>query len=187
MLLDANEQPIAAIEVLVSHAPETKARAFYAANNIAVLEFALLDEDDLQPLRRGELVATAGTACARRKCPACHGPLFSSPLIVVIGECYRCRRPMKMAFKQTRGGIVAPEEFAPDDIRRASAAGCILQRRYSSVTGTRYLANCCGGCGTFTGSFYLHDYFYRPNIAPGKNAEVYCPECERHFDGELPP
>jgi ssDNA-binding Zn-finger/Zn-ribbon topoisomerase 1 len=183
LLVSASDTPIAAIEVVVSHPPEFAARRFYRENDIELLVVRIESEAHLATLRNPQsLHAASGTLCTRRRCPTCRHPLMPSPLCVVIGDCYRCGRPMKIAFKVTDQGMLSPDKFSNEDVRRARIAGCVLEQRWSSTAQERYLSNICARCRAFCGRFHLHDYWYLADRTEQRIQQVHCPICDRHFD-----
>ena len=183
LLVDIGDKPIAAIEVVVTHAPEPEAMQFYLAKRLGLLIVELNSESQLDALRDlRSLSAQFGTVCLRRKCPKCAHPLMPSPVCVVTSDCYRCRQPMQIAFRFEKGGFDGPEAFSDEDIARARKEGCILQTRFSHTVQRAYLASVCGACHAFLGQHYLIDHAYTADT-PERNAQqVYCPECNAHFD-----
>jgi hypothetical protein len=76
--------------------------------------------------------------------------------------------------------MAGPEEFTPVEVEKARAAGVKLETHYSQTAEETYLANTCGNCGTFVGSFYLHDYWYLAEDQPEAliATHAHCLECE---------
>jgi hypothetical protein len=73
-------------------------------------------------------------------------------LIITSVNCWKCSAPTKMALTEDGEG---PENFTPAEIQEASWGGVILEKRSSYTAGREYLANICGNCDAFIGSFYI--------------------------------
>ena len=166
LLLDASDKPVVAIEVVVTHAPEETVREFYARQCIQLVRINLPDGAALEPLRYlSELSASFVSVCTRRKCPSCRKPLTKRTLHVVVSGCYRCEKPMKVAFLDFEGSTSGPEAFAESDIKLAREHGCILEKRYSNTIKESYLASVCPICRAFVGQHFLHHHWGSPTEA----------------------
>ena len=176
-------KPLTAIEVVVSHPLEDDARAFYKAAKINIVEIRLSNYDAINDLRdMSRLNATATSFCMRPKCDICEQPLSPKTIHVVNGACYRCGGAMKISFCDVEGVCHSPEEFSGKDTESALKRGCILREQFSHTTQTSYVANTCGHCGAFTGSFYLHDFYDLADASTGVVTGKYCHKCQKHFD-----
>ena len=157
LLFNAAGRPIAAVEVVVSHPPEEAARAFYARENIALIEVAPRTEEDLEALRSpAAIAAVAVSVCLLPRCLACGGRLVPQRLYVADEKCGRCKRPMKIAFiavgEEPPPGwgllnCAEPEDFTVGQLRLAQKMGWTSGRRYTR--GHWVPANACPRCRRF--------------------------------------
>ena len=183
LLADSDDKPVTVIEVIVSHPPEDAARSFYEEAGIPVVEVRLDTYDALDALRDlSVLRASAVSICTRPKCDGCGRPLSAKMVHVVDGDCYRCGGVMKISFADVEGYCYDPSQFSKRDTEVAEQRGCILREQFSKTVQESYVANTCGGCGAFTGSFYLHDFYHLADDSTGTVTGLYCTECEKHFD-----
>ncbi len=181
LLKDSNGKPVVAIEVIVTHAPEQSAYDFYSKNDIAVVEIRIEDGAVLETFRElRELKPDAVSICTQKKCPNCRKPLGLKMLHIVVGDCYRCHSPMKVAFIDAEGMVLQTPAFSPQEIERAKEQGCILEVRYSKTVNSRYLANVCPKCKAFVGEHYMHDYYNNDSIAVIPTG-WFCFDCGRIF------
>ena len=181
LLKDATGKPVVAIEIVVTHAPEQSAYDFYSEHDIAVVEVRIEDGMTLETLKDlRELKPDAVSICTNKKCPDCRKPLHSKLLNVVIGDCYRCHSPMKVAFIEADGMGLQSSSFSPQEIECANNQGCILEVRYSKTANESYLANVCPKCKAFVGEFYMHNYSSADSIAQIPTG-WFCFDCDRHF------
>ncbi|MBI3416933.1 MAG: hypothetical protein HY043_16705 [Verrucomicrobia bacterium] len=182
LLKDATGKPVVAIEVIVTHEPEQSARDFYLKQNIVVVEVRIKDGIALEALKDlRELKADAVSFCTRKKCPDCHAPLRPKMLNIVVGDCYRCHLPMKVAFIEADGMGFPSSAFSPQEIECAKKQGCILEVRYSKTVNNRYLANVCPKCKAFIGEHYMHNYSCRDDSIEPIQTGWYCSDCNNHF------
>lgn len=181
LLKDATCKPVVAIEIIVTHAPEQSSYDFYSKHDIAVVEVRIEDGTTLEALRDlRELKPDAVSICTRKKCPDCHKPLGPKLLNIVIGDCYRCHSPMKVAFIEADGIGLQTSSFSPQEIEFAKKQGCILEVCYSKTLNDRYLANVCPKCRAFVGEHYMHNYNRNDSIAQIPTG-WFCFDCGRHF------
>jgi ssDNA-binding Zn-finger/Zn-ribbon topoisomerase 1 len=181
LLFGAGNQPIVAVEIVVTHPPEAEVRDFYERKGITLVQVRIPDASFLESLRDlKELPAYEVTLCLRKKCPDCKKPLANRSLVIVVSDCYRCGRPMKIAFLDCEGVALGPEAFTPSDITAAKSHGCILEQRFSKTVERSYLANVCPNCSAFVGEHFMHDHWHAPQeaVVPAGN---HCFDCGRNF------
>ena len=166
LLVDGGGRAVAAIEIVVSHAPARAALAAYRKAGAAVVEFRLRETRHLAQFERGrELWATGVSVCQRPRCCACGRRLAARDLYVAGGHCWRCERPMRLALIMVdRVWLLGPEDFAPEERRRAEDAGAGIEERVDSRSGACRAANVCAACGTSTGTAHLADF--APSVRP---------------------
>ena len=177
-LFDASDHVVAFLEVVVTHEPKAAVRWHASEIGARVIEFRVCDANDLESLRQQEpLKVSRLDLCTRNKCPLCGRPLSEQTLHVVEGDCWKCRRPMRIALVDIEGMMSGPEVLSRDGIRIAQSMGAHLRQNFSNVIGKRYLSNTCGGCGRMTGDFYLKDFWYKASSATGVPLGAGCTEC----------
>ena len=182
LLVDAQDKPIAAIEVVVAHPLEDTTRSFYREMGIAVVEVSLKTYEASDALRDlAKLNATAVSLCTRPKC-SCGKPLSRKTLHVVSGPCYRCKKPMKISFVDREGYVYGPREFSKCEIEIALKSGCLLKKRFSKTMRESYLANICEACGAFAGENYLYEFSELTNNTTGIVVGRFCHYCNKHVD-----
>lgn len=182
LLSNGSAKAIAALEVVVTHYPEQNAIAVYRAGGVEMFTFVLEGVASQDALVKGDpLRATSGTYCTHPKCPKCKGPLSSSRLNVTTTDCWRCNKPMRLAWKEHREyGAVGPDQFSPEELTLARLAGCRINQRYSATLEERYMANECGRCRAFVGQHYLGQYIDSENLLSGLGNDVHCPNCNTY-------
>lgn len=182
-LLGQNNEPVAVIEVIVTHAPEQQALDFYEQNKIAVVPFTLKSDEDIDLLNRSILETDKLDLCTNPKCSTCGNRMARKSFLIVDGECWKCSASMKVGCLLDKNsyiqGYVETIDFAPSDIGFATEQGCYLKSHYSRTARERYVANTCRSCGAFIGEHYLSREYI--NNEKCRNTEhdagFYCPEC----------
>jgi Competence protein CoiA-like family len=183
LLLDASGKPVVAIEVVVTHAPEEAVRKFYGRQRIQLVRINLPDGAALEPLRDlSELSASFVSFCARKKCPKCQKPLTKRQLHIIAADCYRCHKPMRVAFVNAEGNAINPAAFTAKDIEFATKEGCLLKQVSSEKRTNSYLANACKNCPAFIGEHYMTSYWNDAPVAV-LPAGFCCHDCNRDFPG----
>jgi hypothetical protein len=164
LLAEAGGRAVAAVEIVVSHAPTRAARDACRRAGAAVVVFRVRDGRAVERLERGrELWADDVNVCQRPQCGTCGRRLAARDLYVADGFCWRCERPMKAALLLVdRTGLLGPEGFGPEERREAETAGARIEERVHVRSGARRSVNVCSACGAATGSGYLAEF------APGR-------------------
>lgn len=178
-LLDRNDCAIAAIEVVVTHAPERATLQYYKQNQIAVVVYSLKSDEDIERLDKEILEPNDVKLCTNPKCLKCGERMQRKNLLIIDAKCWKCYAPMKVAALQSRSGYIGLSDFSESDIQLANQNGCFLKSQYSQVVEDKYVANTCQKCRRFIGNRYLFgDYvadleYEREEL----NAGYYCPHC----------
>ncbi len=161
-LFDQDSEIFAVVEVIVTHAPDDKARDYYTSNNIIVIEFTLKSDLDLNMLWEPVLTPSAVSICLHGKCEKCGGGLSKKYLNIITAECYKCHSPMKAAVLSSQDGTLlhGPARFSIKQMEQARNEGVILKYQYSKTARSKYLANTCTECGAFLGEFFLGSEYY---------------------------
>ncbi|MBD1876980.1 hypothetical protein H6F75_26195 [Nodosilinea sp. FACHB-131] len=177
-LFSEQQQPVAAIEVVVTHAPDEEAIRYYDRRNIAVVVIKLNSDQDIQQLEADVLKPDSISVCPNPKCPMCESHMPKKRLLIIDGDCWNCRAPMKVA--AIRGDMGYEPNLNSDDARLAAQHGVFMKEQYSKTVGDSYIANTCRRCGKFVGGHYLFiDYVAVPEYPRQElDAGYYCPNCQ---------
>ncbi len=177
-LFDEKQQPVAAIEVIVTHAPEEEALAFYADNRIAVVAFKLNSDQDIYQLNDNILKPDTVSVCPNPRCSKCGEHMPRKRLLIIEGQCWKCNAPMKVA--AIRGDMGYEPGFNSNDAKLAAQHGVLMKTQYSKTIGESYIANTCRRCGKFVGGHYLFTGYIAIPEYPRQelDAGYYCPGCQ---------
>lgn len=123
-------------------------------------------------------------------CENCHELLEDLRMQIVEGPCWKCNESMKVAVVQAHDndlvrGIsnnLGPNDFTSFEIDYARSKGVLLEMHQSRTIGQTYLANTCGGCGSFAGEHFLFTQYVAPANRKELESETYdlgkhCPHC----------
>jgi len=176
-LLDEHGSTVAVIEVIVTHAPEKLTLDYYRNHHIAVVSYKLESDEDINRLDAQILKPDSVDVCSNPKCSKCGKHKSRKRLLIIEGECWKCRAPMKVAALQ--GDMGYEGSFSESDIQLAVQNGVFMKSHYSRTAGMRYTANTCRKCGAFVGDHYLFtDYVAVPSYSRQElDAGYYCPLC----------
>ena len=174
VLYDAAQRAIAVIEVIVSHDPEPEARRYYQAQRIGLIEYGIETEADVERLRNlSVLRATATSVCLTPKCGNCGGRIRTQRILYAIEVACpnsRCRRPMKVGFRQC-GQMGYPRELNESEVALLKNRGVQFGSYSNRTFGTRNRTCVCLACGRAPSeSQYRGDYWYK--VAGDKAAIV---------------
>ncbi len=176
-LLDCFGRAIAVIEVIVTHFPEQKVLEYYKQNRIAIVSYILKSDEDIKRLDNPILQPDTVDLCLNPKCSKCGSHMAKKRLLIINGQCWKCRSPMRVA--ALRGDMGYVGDFSTSDIQLATQYGALLVKRYSQIVEEEYFANTCRKCRVFIGSHYLFtDYVAVPGYSREElDAGYYCPYC----------
>lgn len=176
-LIDEYGSKVAVIEVIVSHVPEQSTLDYYSSKNIAVVSYKLNSDEDINridiPVLEPDSVVNV---CRNPKCLKCGKHQSKKCLLIIDGNCWKCKAKMKVA--ALRGDVGYEGDFTNSDIQLAIQNGVFMKWQYSRTAGRRYIASTCRKCNKFVGHHYLFDYvavleYERLEIDAG----YYCPNC----------
>ena len=147
----------AAIEVVVSHAPDEQALRFYDENSIIIIEFHLKDENDLDMLREDVLNPAKVSICLNDKCAKCSNHLSKMYLNVIQGKCWECLAPIKVALFTGNDDcfIAGPEKFTLDEWNIAKSQDVTLAFQQDKTINKQYLSNVCPECKWVITQYFL--------------------------------
>lgn len=186
-LLGASGEPVALLEIVVTHRPDELVQEYARLHTVPIVEFHLESGDDLEELAGAEpLTPTVLDLCTRRKCDRCGGSLSVLTLHVVNASCWKCHRPMSLAMLDAEGFALGASRMDESQAQLARTKGVRLEQRFSRAAGERYLANVCPHCGAMTGEFHLHNYWYDMVPQNGVAVGTVCVDCEMNGDLEPP-
>lgn len=130
---------------------------FYKDNKFAVVIFKLTSDEDIHLVSLGILNPTEVSVCTNPKCKNCGGPTTRKSLYKIVGSCWKCEFPMKIAIVVSNFGHYSVDGFNRDEVHFSLEHGVNIQRRYSSTTKSSYLAHVCNKCNSFIGNHFLFD------------------------------
>lgn len=167
-MYDEYNKMISAIEIVVTHPPETELLKYYKDNGIILIQFDLKSDKDLAIIDAETLLPSFVDFCYNPKCEVCGSYMQNTFMEIIDGTCWKCKQPMKVAVIEddfSRGGThVGPQAFITDEIKIAISKGVFIKEMYSRTMNEKYKANACTHCGTFCGEFYLFtDYVANPD------------------------
>ena len=175
-IFDSEDRPIRFIEIVDSHKPESNVHEYALENRVEVIEFHLnakkqftgrrrnkaLDASltvkaRIQDLKEKRLEIDAHTLlCQRPKCDKCSSPLPQRTVVIKTINCWKCDQNINVALGYKDGHELEQGNFTNEELEFARSNGVILDRRYSSTAGTKYVANVCPGCDNIQGNWFLH-------------------------------
>lgn len=180
-LYNDSGKPILAIEVVVTHAPEEEAMAYYHSHGVHVLEYHIDSQNDLNNSERFQRFEKS-TVCLQPQCKK-HGTATEDlALHIAMYNCYKCAAPMKICWMQGhRGFCEGPEYFPAEALTVAQEEGVKLKSNYSRARRERYLSHNCPACGSLQGEFHISQE--RGYLTPLKKVPLESKMCfECYFD-----
>ncbi|MBM3330051.1 MAG: hypothetical protein FJY67_11390 [Calditrichaeota bacterium] len=103
-LIDKEGKPRIFVEIVVSHAPEDNVIEYVQANDIALVEMIIENEDDLEEIRHSNVLMVAKVnKCKNPPCRICDKPMKQEILYIFDTECWRCRMPITIAQLKVSG------------------------------------------------------------------------------------
>jgi hypothetical protein len=178
VLFDAQDVPVAILEVVVTHAPDENVLEFCQQEGVTRLEFRIRSGFDLlaleheRPLRPGLV-----DLCLRSQCQRCGQPLERATMHVIEVQCWRCGFQMLAALVRAADQVAGPEVFSEKQVKQAEQCGVLLRRNYSSSSRTSYVANTCPTCGAFIGAPYLRYHGGKTRGQAGRPVGSVCLNC----------
>lgn len=157
-LLDKSDNVYAVIEVVVTHKPEENVLEFYSDKNIILILINLTSDEDLENLENKISKPDIVKFCYNPKCEKCKHHQQKTKMIIIVGDCWRCDKPIKVALTRKNGYTLGPDTFTQKELIFAKNKGVSVSRKKD------YLANTCNHCGTFVGKTYLLDEYYIPAL-----------------------
>ena len=94
-LLDRNENVIAAIEVVVTHAPEDKVIHFYKERSIVLLQINLSSDNDLNEVEARVSRPDSVDYCMNRVCSSYSASTIKRAIQAARTSCGRCHSPLE--------------------------------------------------------------------------------------------
>ena len=183
LLLDQKNNPVAAIELIVTHRPEQPTLEFYEKSRIAVVQITLDGYDALDALNDlKELSASSVSLCTRPKCDRCGAPLSEKFLHIYDVGCYQCGKFIKITYMEIEGYSYYPNVFLSRELDLAKKNGCLLTDQYGRTKKRSYLTNTCPKCGAFIRDACLRDSVILSTAKRTIMTGHFCEKCQKHFD-----
>ena len=169
-------RPIRFIEIVDSHKPQSSVHEYALENKIDVIEFHLNAEREfvgrrrnraldasltvkarLEDLKEKRLTIDAHTLiCQRPKCKECSSPLPLRTIAISTKDCWKCGQNVEVAVGYKDGSGMEQDDFTEEELGFARENGVVLERRFSSTVGAKYLANVCTRCDQIQGNWFLY-------------------------------
>lgn len=177
-LFGRSNEPVAVIEVVVTHPPEENVYNYCIQHDIPLFEIMLKKMGDLEALRdNANLCITKVNLCLRPKCKECGHALGHRKLYIVDGTCWKCGSSMPIAFVDCDGFTVTPECMTADEIALANNKGAYIKSNYSRTLGCSEQSNTCPRCNSLTGNFYVHEFIELSEGLEGIPTGMSCNQC----------
>ena len=168
LLLTAEEKPILAIEVVVSHEPEPKVLEYYKKNRIALYQINICSEDDLVDVSERAKLPVVFDFCSKiPRCKQCGSYFEEEHLAIVDWQCYKCHENFKAAViliglgrKNEPYDVVTPKNFSENEMLLAKSKGVIIEKRYSKTMNESYFANICPHCKSMVDDYFISDELF---------------------------
>jgi hypothetical protein len=146
-LVDSNNQVVIVIEIVVTHAPEGNALAYYKKNNIPVIQIKVTSDADLdlvaEKIAKPDIVSVCST---NPRCETCGTYKEETMMTIVESECDRCGEIIQVAMIYKSFTTLGPNRFTPTEIAIARENGVFL-KEHSWYRGKEQLINACRRCG----------------------------------------
>jgi hypothetical protein len=155
ILLFSKGKPILAIEIVVTHKPESKVLLYYKDNSIAVLTIELTSDQDLNLIDEPILFPTSVSECPNPVCEICGKRKQNKTLLVSPVKCWKCSSIMKATILKFCNQYLGPSRFSSTEIEMAKSKGVSLKMSHTNKSNKKYLANICNSCNNFIGEPYL--------------------------------
>jgi len=182
-LLDQTNQPVAFLEIVVSHRPERRVVQYCNRHSIPLLIFRIKDAESLESLQLyHNLSPTTVLFCLRNRCEKCGAPLFTKRLFIIASNCWRCGAPIRLALIEINGKIYGTNYLSENDRQIARSCGVILRDQLNYHRNQPEIANACPNCGIITSNRYVA--FQKKAIIklPGINRGLTCLNCLHYVD-----
>lgn len=143
-LLDTDGEVIAAIEIVVTHAPEENVLRYYKENGITLIQINLFSEDDLHKIQEKIINPDIVNLCLRTNCSNYKNHVAKKKLMISEKKCERCSHPMrvcKVAIDSVFGNIMG-SKLTNRDLETAELNGVIFKKD----TKNRHLSFVCKTC-----------------------------------------
>ncbi len=182
-LLDSAQKPLALIEIVVTHRPDSRVLDYCNRQQIPLLIFRIDNAEALEALGLyRNLEPTLVLYCPLNRCEKCGAPVFIKRIYFLNGRCWRCGGPMKIALMDINNKIYGPDYFSDNDRQYAREHGVVFRQHLNKTTQRTTTALGCPNCGVVTSSRYLG--FHKKSItkAPGAFRGNICLKCRQHVD-----
>lgn len=158
-LLDATGKVIIAIEVVVTHKPDSDTMTYYDDHKIACLQINVPDFEDCENVEKRLANPDWVNKCLTPDCKVCGRKMHKPKMIIINHPCWKCGKDMRIAMINDNNYCYSPDEFTEEDVRLANENGAYITMKYSNESKASYYANTCRHCEAFIGQFYMHEYY----------------------------
>jgi hypothetical protein len=177
LLLDGERRPVAALEVIVSHAPSAATLAVCRQAGVVRVTFRLRSSRGPGHLDHApELHPEQVDLCLRPRCTGCGSRLCARDLHVADGVCWHCGQPMRLALVMVdHVWLEGPGTFSADELAASRGHGARIAARFSRWAAQRVTDNVCPACGMRTGLAHLGEFAPAHVVSPRVRRSLVCP------------
>lgn len=144
-LLDEEENVIAVIEIVVTHAPEESAIQYYSENNIVLIQINLSSEDNLNNVHGGITNQDTLSYCLNPYCSTNERKSIKRKYVAKVFKCGRCYRERVRYYIEANSvfGKLLFSDFADEQIEyiKSKVPGLTVMRNKS--TNEKYPVSIC--------------------------------------------
>lgn len=164
-LIDSNGKIVIAIEVIVTHQPETAVMKYYNDNKIACLQIKIEDFLDCEHIEAKLSKPYRVNLCPNPICAKCGHVMRKVKIVIVSTNCYKCSKRVKLALPvaSVSQELLMLDYCYKTDLEKARKLGANIQKRYKSNELCNYLINECEYCHAVFGGIHMFDYLALPH------------------------
>ncbi|MCK4640070.1 MAG: hypothetical protein KAU06_01930 [Candidatus Marinimicrobia bacterium] len=184
-LLDSDQKPLALIEIVVTHRPDSRVLDYCNQRQIPLLIFRIDNAEALEALGLYQnLEPTVVLYCPLNRCEKCGAPVFRKRMYLLNSNCWRCGGPMKIALMDINSKIYGPNYFSDNDRAYARERGVVFRQHFNKKRRLTEAALGCPNCGVVTSNRYLGFLKKQTWKIPGNYRGFVCLKCRHHVDEE---
>ena len=144
-LLDARENVIAVIEIVVSHEPEEKVLQFYEENGIVLIQVNLSSNEDLKNVKGKLSNPNIVNYCLTPECSNYNSYPIKRKIIYYQDSCNKCLRPIRKFAIEVNStfGKQYSLDFTDDEINTVKSKCKNIKIKTNPSTNERYPTSIC--------------------------------------------
>ena len=147
-LLDANDNVIAAIEIVVTHSPEEEVLQFYRDNGITLIQIDLSSDEDLENIEKLISSPSIVDICFNPTCSNNNRYSIVRNIVAYAGRCGRCHSPIERYAVEiiSAFGKWRTFNFTDDEIHLVKYNRNNIKVLTDSSKNEKYPASTCNNC-----------------------------------------